>query len=337
MGFRFRKSINLGGGFRINLSKSGVGYSWGAKGFRITKTARGTVRGTVSIPGTGISYVTESKGTRNTPPPTYKKEVVPGPPPSAVCYDTQNIENTRITEMVPAGLKDVLFAAKCALIVNKLLLWATGISFIWGMANIIFFGISFALFLFWILFRFAGGVKLTYDIDPIQQERIAKRMEPMLRMANSQKLWRKIQTSKVFNTKYTGGAGNLINRVPCKAKRKAPFPFKTKESVLTLASRGETLVFLPETLVIIQGLKIGAINYDDIIPDVYPIQFVEDQAVPKDSKIVSYTWKYVNKSGGPDRRFNNNRQLPVCLYGEFSLKAEPGLNTVILFSNVDLK
>ena len=37
MGLRFRKSINLGGGFRINLSKSGVGYSWGAKGYRVTK------------------------------------------------------------------------------------------------------------------------------------------------------------------------------------------------------------------------------------------------------------------------------------------------------------
>ena len=37
MGFRYRKSINLGGGFRINLSKSGVGYSWGTKGYRITK------------------------------------------------------------------------------------------------------------------------------------------------------------------------------------------------------------------------------------------------------------------------------------------------------------
>ncbi len=32
MGFRYRKSINLGGGFRINLSKSGIGYSWGVKG-----------------------------------------------------------------------------------------------------------------------------------------------------------------------------------------------------------------------------------------------------------------------------------------------------------------
>ena len=60
MGFRYRKSINLGGGFRINLSKSGVGYSWGVKGFRVTKTASGRTRKTYSIPGTGISWVDES-------------------------------------------------------------------------------------------------------------------------------------------------------------------------------------------------------------------------------------------------------------------------------------
>ena len=61
MGWRYRKSINLGGGFRINLSKSGIGYSWGVKGFRITQTASGQTRKTYSIPGTGISYVETKK------------------------------------------------------------------------------------------------------------------------------------------------------------------------------------------------------------------------------------------------------------------------------------
>lgn len=59
MGLRFRKSIKVGPA-RINLSKSGVGYSVGTKGFRVTKTAKGTVRTTASIPGTGISHVTET-------------------------------------------------------------------------------------------------------------------------------------------------------------------------------------------------------------------------------------------------------------------------------------
>ena len=39
MDFRLRKSINFGGGVRINLSKSGIGYSFGVPGLRYTKSA----------------------------------------------------------------------------------------------------------------------------------------------------------------------------------------------------------------------------------------------------------------------------------------------------------
>ena len=60
MGFRIRKSINLGSGVRVNLSKKGVGYSVGTKGYRLTKKAGGGIRSTTSIPGTGISYIKET-------------------------------------------------------------------------------------------------------------------------------------------------------------------------------------------------------------------------------------------------------------------------------------
>jgi hypothetical protein len=59
MGFRIKKSIKAGP-VRVNFSKSGVGYSVGGKGFRVTKKANGGVRTTASIPGTGISYVSDS-------------------------------------------------------------------------------------------------------------------------------------------------------------------------------------------------------------------------------------------------------------------------------------
>ncbi len=61
MGLRYRKSINLGLGFRLNLSKSGIGYSWGFKGYRVTKKANGGIRKTYTIPGTGISYIEDKK------------------------------------------------------------------------------------------------------------------------------------------------------------------------------------------------------------------------------------------------------------------------------------
>lgn len=63
MGFRFRKSFGAGP-FRVNLSKSGIGYSVGTKGLRYTKKAGGGTRTTASIPGTGVSYVQESGSTR---------------------------------------------------------------------------------------------------------------------------------------------------------------------------------------------------------------------------------------------------------------------------------
>lgn len=42
MGFFLRKRIKLGKGLSLNLSKSGLGLSFGVKGFRISKNSRGT-------------------------------------------------------------------------------------------------------------------------------------------------------------------------------------------------------------------------------------------------------------------------------------------------------
>jgi Tfp pilus assembly protein PilF len=59
MGFRFKRSVKLFGGLRLNLSKSGVGNSGGVPGFRVSAGPSG-VRRTLSLPGTGISFVSQS-------------------------------------------------------------------------------------------------------------------------------------------------------------------------------------------------------------------------------------------------------------------------------------
>ena len=57
MGLRFRKSISLFPGVRINFSKSGMSVSSGVPGFRKTINTKGQVTTTVGIPGTGLYYV----------------------------------------------------------------------------------------------------------------------------------------------------------------------------------------------------------------------------------------------------------------------------------------
>lgn len=261
MGFRYRKSINLGGGFRIKLSKSGIGYSWGVKGYRITKTAKGTIRRTASIPGTGISYVHET-GKNNR---------------GSSGYGTN-----------PAFKQTV------------------------------------------------QSIDLDYSIDNDQQSIVDERMKPMIKITECAKVWRIMQTSKVIDRKYASGASNTVNRTACKATTNAPFPFKANLQVASFKAGKETLLFLPDKLFIMQGSKIGALNYSDIDSNTHTTRFIESESVPRDTQIVGQTWKYVNKSGGPDRRFKDNRQLPVCLYGKIELRSTSGLNTVIMFSNPNI-
>ncbi|TDE35441.1 hypothetical protein E1B25_17530 [Antarcticimicrobium sediminis] len=45
------------------------------------------------------------------------------------------------------------------------------------------------------------------------------------------------------------------------------------------------------------------------------------EAAPSDATMVGQTWKYVNKNGSPDRRFKDNRQLPICLFQEMAWSA----------------
>jgi hypothetical protein len=53
MGWNLKKAFNFGP-LRINLSKRGVGYSVGVRGFRIGRDAKGQSYNQTSIPGTGI-------------------------------------------------------------------------------------------------------------------------------------------------------------------------------------------------------------------------------------------------------------------------------------------
>ena len=59
MGIKFHKSVKISKGSRINISKSGVGFSTGTKGARASFGPSGT-RTTFTAPGTGLSYESRS-------------------------------------------------------------------------------------------------------------------------------------------------------------------------------------------------------------------------------------------------------------------------------------
>ena len=64
MAWNFRKSLRFGP-LRINLSKSGIGYSLGLPGYRLGRDAKGKKYQSVNLPGTGIyrrDYISSQLG-----------------------------------------------------------------------------------------------------------------------------------------------------------------------------------------------------------------------------------------------------------------------------------
>ncbi len=62
MGFRFYKSVRLGSGARLNLSRGGFGVSFGFPGLRYSVHSSGGRTASAGLPGTGVSYRTTSGG-----------------------------------------------------------------------------------------------------------------------------------------------------------------------------------------------------------------------------------------------------------------------------------
>ena len=70
MGWRYRKSVTLFPGVRVNFGMKSASLSLGGKGFRTTYSTTGRVTKSFGIPGTGLSYVTTSNRKKNTSSPS---------------------------------------------------------------------------------------------------------------------------------------------------------------------------------------------------------------------------------------------------------------------------
>ncbi len=75
MGLRFRKSIKILPGLKLNLSKSGISTSVGGPGHTVNFSSRGT-KATFGIPGTGISYTQNLSPQKERTPSTRRRGAI---------------------------------------------------------------------------------------------------------------------------------------------------------------------------------------------------------------------------------------------------------------------
>lgn len=175
-------------------------------------------------------------------------------------------------------------------------------------------------------------MELHYDMDPQFRKVYEQFGVHFARFSGSAKIWQYLNAQQTSDYKRNAGAGKLIKRIPLRGvfTNKPPLPyFITNVSTPCLKLNTLEFYFLPERLLIRDGNSFAAVFYKNLRITGYTTRFIESEWLPPDAQVIDQTWRYVNKRGGPDRRFNNNRQIPICAYSEYTLTSDTGIYEII--------
>ncbi|HET8772978.1 MAG TPA: TerB N-terminal domain-containing protein [Thermoanaerobaculia bacterium] len=173
-------------------------------------------------------------------------------------------------------------------------------------------------------------VAVRYRLD----ERAAQAFESLSNGAgwlqNSRAVWRITHEARAQRAE----TATSIVRTGAAAARGEAANLVTNLRVPTIASAGETLLLMPDALLIRDGAgNVVDVPYSFIRAEVETTRFSETDLVPPDSKRVGSTWLYANKNGSPDRRRANNREIPIVEYARVTL-SWPRSGCALLVSNV---
>ena len=191
----------------------------------------------------------------------------------------------------------------------------------WGTAAICAVGI-----LLWKYLTFNVRV----DMDSEIEWEWRKLLETLREMRRSKKVWMVESSSDIANKKINAGATKSVARVKAKIKLLKPnwfngfngFRLKLDNQTILIRSRKLMIIFLPNIVLVKKGFRYSAHNYEALRMSSSTTNMVETGSVARDATIIRKTWKNVNADGSADKRFKENKQYPVCMYGLLRIYSE---------------
>ena len=173
---------------------------------------------------------------------------------------------------------------------------------------------------------------ILYDLEPEVEAAYASLHDAFGVLRSCSRSWHIEGQAKVRDTKYHWGASGLVKRKRVGLTVGAPPFVKTNVEVPIVPVGKQVLAFMPDRLLVFESAAVGAVSYPALDLTVTESQVADNEAVPQDATVVGKAWRYANKKGGPDRRFKDNREIPICAYEQMHFSSSTGLNEVIQVS-----
>jgi hypothetical protein len=334
MSFYLRSTVKVGP-FRCSLSKSGIGVSAGIPGLRIGASPRGTY---VRVGAAGVyTYATSSSsGRRGTP-------AVVAPPLPPVHFQPgdvvlQDVTGATSMEMRPSKPSELLRSLNEAASRRVLWPWVAVFMIVLALAAspyVLVAGVPAIGVAVW-RDRVRRSVVAFYEVDGPQHGHYQRLVDHFQTVCESRMAWHTVAQGRVvtpYQRKVNAGASSLIRREALTRSYGGPPHMASNIAIPTMQSSSRSIFLLPDRVLVKDGTVYAELGYSELSVADDLQRFIEDGRVPSDGTVVGTTWKFVNKNGGPDRRFKDNRQLPVMHYSRVRLASPAGMNTLLSFSD----
>ena len=241
--------------------------------------------------------------------------------------------------LIPTGSGDVVAQLNAAArgrrwpwaLVATLVAVSVGLLISWLFAVVILL-VGIALTVCLSLVEPRHNVQVTYEVEGPVADWFSAMTAGWSQLAQLGGAWRTntegaVQTT--YHHKINSGASHLVSRSRVHFGTRGPKILVANVPVPSLSSESHSLHMLPDRVLVRSGRKWSDVDYRHLHVSAEHQRFIESQLPPQDGHQVGTTWEYVNVKGGPDRRFKNNRQLAVMLYGHLELTSDQGLQWLI--------
>lgn len=151
--------------------------------------------------------------------------------------------------------------------------------------------------------------------DDYSEKKFHDGIESFSNLAVTKNSWRLKSKVAVGDWKRNAGSNSALIRHRSKIGKQNPNLLKTNVEVWGVDAGSIKLYLLPDRFFVFQDGIYSAISYGEVQASLQDLEYVEQESLPSDATVIGKTWKFVRRDGGADRRFNNNRQLPIVRYG----------------------
>lgn len=340
--FYYSDSVSAGS-YHFSLSSDAPGLSVSTTGLRVGKRPRSHY---VHVGGGRLSYrasvnaeVPQSQPQHGWEPAGMGREPVVSSEPGVQMVE---ISSSNVLQMTDEGYGNILTelnakqdtGSSLPLLIFFVILASSIAIFIFGLIGAVFGSLLLiaALFVGIKLDEHRRSVVVVYDLEPDAAVAYAAMAKAFDDLAASSMKWHIDAGGAVRDLhtwKRNAGAATIVRRFPTTFSYALPSFITTNVTPPYMQVGKETLYWFPDVILVVERGKVGAVAYGMLEIRWEDSRFIEDENLPRDANVVGHVWKHPNKNGGPDRRFSDNRLLPVCLYEAIHLRSRSGLNELL--------